>query len=74
MKFKVYGTVKVGVTVTVDADDEESAIEAAYEEFGGLSGYIGNGGSDQLVGVHNPNVSLDVGEDEGDFIEAEQVN
>jgi hypothetical protein len=71
MKYKVYGTVKVGVEVTVDADDEESAIDAAYEEFGGLSGYCGNGGTNQLVGVNNPSVALDVGEDPGDFTEVE---
>jgi len=71
MQYRVYGTVKVHVTVTVDADDRDSAIEAAYEEFGGLSGYCGNGGTDQIVGVNNQNVSLEVGDDFGDFTEAD---
>lgn len=70
MKFKVYGTVRVHMTVEVEAEDAEGAIEAA-EEFGGLTGYCGNGGNDKLVGTAERNVSLDVGDEYAEFTEAE---
>jgi hypothetical protein len=70
MKFTVYGSVPVSVCMTVEADTEEAAIEAAYEEFPGLSGYVGNGGTDQLVGVCDRRVSLDAG-GEPEFTDAE---
>lgn len=73
MKYNVYGSVKVWVTIEVEADDAEHAIEVAYDEFGGLSGYAGNGGLDKLVGTNDRNVSLDVGDSDADFTEAEPV-
>lgn len=57
-KWRVYGEVNVGVTITVEADSEEAAIDAAYEEFDGLSGYAGNGGSGKLVGTTCSNAYL----------------
>lgn len=63
-KFNVYGNATIGVHMTVEADSAEEAIEKAHEEFPGLSGYCGNGGTDKLVGVHDENVSLDA---DGDF-------
>lgn len=71
MKFNVYGSVKVWVTIEVEADDEQHAIEVAKNEFGGLTGYAGNGGMGKLVGTSESNVTLDVGDDYGDFTEAE---
>lgn len=62
MKYTVYGTTTISVMVEVEADDEESAIDAAYNEFDGLTGYAGNGGTGKLVGTSNRNVSLDPGE------------
>ena len=65
MKFRVYGTTTVDVTIEVEAEDEESAIEVAYQEFGGLTGYAGNGGTRKLVGTSDRNVSLDT----SDYVE-----
>ena len=69
-KYRVYGWAKVSVVMTVEADTEEGAIEAAHEEFPGLSGYCGNGGIDKLVGVNDESVSLSP-DDDFEFIEAE---
>jgi hypothetical protein len=71
MKFRVYGTTVVNVTIEVEADNEAAAIEAAYQEFGGLTGYAGNGGMGKLVGTSDQNVSLDP-DDHVEFTEAEQ--
>jgi hypothetical protein len=71
VKYRVYGSVSVGVTIKVEAESEEAAIEAAYSEFPGLSGYCGNGGTDKLVGVYDSAVSLDAGYSEVEFTEAE---
>ena len=73
MKFNVYGTVYVAVTVTVEADNADDAIDKAYDECSGLSGYVGNGGSDKLVGTNNSSVSLDAGESEAYFTDAEPL-
>lgn len=73
-KWHVYGTVPVSVTMTVDADSKEEAIELAYQDFDGLSNYYGNGGTDQLVGVHNRYISLDAGYSEPEFSDAEEAS
>lgn len=73
MKFVVYGTVQVGVTIEVEAEDKDDAIEVASNEFGGLTGYAGNGGMGKLVGTTQKGVTLDAGDDYGDFTEAEPV-
>ena len=67
-KYKVYGTVTVEVIITVDADNEDDAFEKAYQEFGGIGSYCGNGGSDKLIGVRGQNESIDcIGEVEWDI-------
>lgn len=71
MKYRVYGSVPVSVTITVEAESEEAAIEAAYNEFPGLTSYCGNGGIDQLVGVYDDAVSLGACGAESEFTEAE---
>ena len=71
MKWNVYGSVNVWVTVEVEADSEQEAIENAEREFGALTGYAGNGGSGKLVGTSESNVSLDVGDSCGEFTDAE---
>ena len=59
MKYKVPFKTKVFITVTVEAENEDDAVEKAWDHVGGgLLRYIGNGGSDQLVGVYDPAVSL----------------
>jgi hypothetical protein len=70
-QWRVYGYVPVDVVMVVEAEDAESAIAAAYEQFPGLSNYAGNGSTDQLVGVHDRSVSLDAGYGEPNFSEAD---
>lgn len=73
MKFKVYGMEVVRVTIIVEADSEEEAIDKAYEEYCGLQGYVGNGGSNKLIGTSQSEVSLEAGDDV-EFSEAEAAN
>lgn len=58
MKYRVFGTAIVNVSVIVEANDEEAAIEIACEELAELSSYCGNGGTDKLVGVRGENESV----------------
>lgn len=60
--YRVYGNVNVGVTIEVQADNEEQAIEKADLEFDQLEAYTGNGGHDKIVGTSQDNVSLEVGD------------
>ena len=69
--WKVYGSIPVSVTVTVDADTKEDAIEVAYEEFEGLTNYAGNGGTDKIIGTSDENVSLNTDYNEPKFTDAE---
>ena len=70
MQFDVFGTITVSVSCRVTADNEEDAIEAAYEEFGGVHSYVGNGGTDKLIGVRGTHESI---EGAGDVEWAEAV-
>lgn len=54
-------TMPVFVTVTVEAEDDESAFEKALK-VGKLECYVGNGGTDRLIGTASPEVSLEVGD------------
>ncbi|WP_417459147.1 hypothetical protein [Kordiimonas sp.] len=79
-KYKVHVPYIATVTATVEADDEESAIEAALQE-SQPSQLVGNGGYDKLIGVSNTNeVTLSIecgeGEIEGEIklaIEVEEI-
>lgn len=51
MKYRVSGNIRVSVGITVEAESEDEAIQKAYEEFGGVNDYCGNGGIDKLIGV-----------------------
>lgn len=67
MKYDVHGSATVVVTVTVEAENGEEAIEKAQEAFGGLHSYCGNGGVDKLIGVGGSNESIELaGEPEFD--------
>lgn len=59
MKYKVYGTVEVTVTLEVEANDVNEAFEIAEAQRDSLSAYVGNGGMDKLVGVSSPNESIE---------------
>lgn len=70
--YKVHGSVSIGVTMTVEAETQEEAMEKAYEQFHGLTNFAGNGGTDQLVGVYDTSCSLDAGYGEPEFNEVEE--
>lgn len=65
-KYTVYGTYTIGLSMVVEADSEEHALEVACEEFEGLRNYAGMGGTDKLVGTDQEEVSLDA-EGDADF-------
>lgn len=49
-KYIVTGYTRVTVEVTVEAENEEEAIEKAYDNVG-IDSCCGNGGSNKLIGV-----------------------
>lgn len=49
-KYIVTGYTRITVEVTVEAENEEEAIEKAYDNID-ISNYYGNGGVDKLIGV-----------------------
>lgn len=61
-KYVVWGEVTVSVAIEVEADSEVEAFEVADEEFGGISNFCGNGGTDKLIGVYGENESIEAGE------------
>lgn len=70
--WNVYGSVPIGVTMRVEAETKEEAIEKAHEQFPGMTNYAGNGGVDRLVGVHDGDCSIDAEYGEPTFDDAEQ--
>ena len=72
-KWNVYGNVSIGVTMNVEAETKEEAMEKACEMFPGLTGFVGNGGIDKLVGVYDDDCSLDAGYAEAEFNSAEEA-
>jgi hypothetical protein len=57
-KYAVHGTVEVEVVKEVWANSEEEAYEKAHNELSSLTEYIGNGGSDKLIGVDGDGESV----------------
>lgn len=51
-------------------DIQDLIFDRAYDDFSGVGGYCGNGGTDKLVGVYGPNSSIEASEEfEFDSIE-----
>lgn len=50
-KYRVWGSCIVACSMVVEAENEETAIKIANDEFGGLTNYAGMGSCDCLVGV-----------------------
>ena len=50
-KFYVSRMERVQVYATIEADDKEGAIEKFDEHYPGLTGFVGNGGANKLVGI-----------------------
>lgn len=61
-------TMPVYLTIRVEAETPEEAIDEAYE-LAYIENYVGNGGTDKIVGTRSPNVSLEAGDEvlEGDI-------
>lgn len=73
-KYTVTGYASVVVEVTVEAENEEEAIEKAYDNVS-IDSYCGNGGTDKLIGVCNTDeatASIYV-DSELDYVEVEEV-
>lgn len=73
-KYIVTGYTRVIVEVTVEAENEEEAIEKAYDNVS-IASYCGNGGTDKLIGVCNTDeatASIYV-DSELDYVEVEKL-
>lgn len=58
MKYIVRGTTTVYVEVIVEAENEDAAIEEAENQLDSLTTFVGNGGTDKLIGVYGENESI----------------
>ena len=61
-KFEVTCAVPVYLTIKVEAETEEDAIDEAGQ-YMYLTNYAGNGGMDKLCGTSETNVSIEAGEE-----------
>lgn len=74
-KYIVTGKVTAFISVELEAENEEEAIEKAYEECSGPMDFVGNGGYDKLIGVCNTD-SADISiecNDEVEYTEVEEI-
>ena len=62
-KYRVYGTATVTVTKEVWANDEDEALEKAYDALPYLIAYCGNGGGDKLIGVEGYDETVEAFDD-----------
>lgn len=75
-KYAVYGKVVAWVCVELEAEDQEEAIEKAYDECSSVMAFVGNGGTDKIIGVcdtDTANVSINC-DDEVEYTEAEEID
>lgn len=75
-KYIVYGKVTAFVSVELEAKNKKEAIEKAYEECSGPMDFVGNGGTDKLIGVcdtDSATVSINC-DDEVEYTEAEEID
>lgn len=71
-KYIVSGKVTAFISVEIEAESKEEAIEMAYEECSGPTSFVGNGGYDKLIGVDGDNVSISC-DDEVEYTEVEEI-
>lgn len=73
-KYTVTGYANVVVEVTVEAENEEEAIEKAYDNVS-IDNYCGNGGKDKLIGVCDTDEATAsiYADSELDYVEVEEV-
>ena len=60
-KYKVTIPFVCFVSVEVEAEDKEDAVDVAYDE-ASLQTFAGNGGWDKLIGVSSSNHTVEAGE------------
>lgn len=71
-KYRVSGPANVEVSIIVEAESEEDAMEIACKEFLGVRGYCGNGSiSGKLIGVSGQNERIEFGDFE--FHDVEEI-
>lgn len=73
-KYIVTGYANVVVEVTVEAENEEEAIQKAYGNVS-IDNYCGNGGTDKLIGVCDSDEATAsiYADSELDYVEAEEI-
>ncbi len=69
MKYFVEGVAEAIVGIVVDAENEEEAIAKAYDQFGGIHAYAGNGGYDKVIGVNGSEECISCEDDSVEFRE-----
>lgn len=75
-KYAVYGKVTAFVCVELEAEDKKDAIERAYDECSSVMAFVGNGGTDKIIGVDNSDsaeVSISC-DDEIEYTEVEEID
>ncbi len=75
-KYIVFGKVTAFISVELEAKNKKEAIEKAYEECSGPMSFVGNGGTDKLIGVcdtDSATVSINCDE-EIEYTEAEEID
>lgn len=75
-KYIVSGEVTAYISVELEAESKEEAIEMAYEECSGPSSFVGNGGYNKLIGVcdtDNADVSIAC-DDEVEYTDVEEID
>lgn len=74
-KYIVTGKVTAFISVEIEAENKKEAIEKAYEECSGPMNFIGNGGTDKIIGVcdtDSATVSINC-DDEVEYTEVEEI-
>lgn len=75
MKYRVTGKVICYVTVEIESessDKQEIFTEAGYQ-FGGISEFVGNGGTDKLIGVYRSYESIRCDDEEVEWEDFEVI-
>lgn len=75
-KYVVYGKVSALVCVELEAEDKEDAIEKAYNECSSVMNFVGNGGTDKIIGVcdtDSATISINC-DDEIEYTEVEEID
>lgn len=75
-KYIVSGKVTAFISVEIEAKNKKEAIEKAHEECSGPMNFVGNGGTDKLIGVcdtDSATVSINC-DDEVEYTEVEEID